>query len=381
MDFDLNEMQQMLLDSAERVMKPRTSVELWRARHGLADGLDSAAWAQFAALGWLALPLPEAAGGLGGSLTDVAFLMTALGRGLAVEPYVSSVILGGHILAGAPGEGFTGIIEGIASGSVRLALAHGEAGSGYDLALKRDTTARPEGTGHVVSGVKSPVLDAPSATHLIVSASLEDAQTALFLVPADTRGVTIEAYPVIDGSRAADVRVQDVVLGPDMLIARGNAATMLVEEASDRAAIAHVAQAVGAMEACLDLCSDYLKERRQFGQPIGKFQALQHMLVDMLVATNQSRSALYGALAAIDAEPPERAHAVSAAKVVAGEAMQFVSRTGVQLHGGFGVTDEYPISHYYRRLIVLEKLNGDIAHHLDRMTRFPPPSDYQFYHP
>ena len=378
MDFELSEMQQMLLDSAERLMKPRTSVELWRARHEEPTGLDAAAWGQFAELGWLALPLPEKAGGLGGSMIDVALLMTALGRGLAVEPYVSTAILCGHILAQGSGDN-SGLLEQVTQGSARLALAHNEADSGYDLAANRNTAARSAGGGYTLNGVKSPVLDAPSATHLIVSATLDAAETALFLIPADADGVTIEGYSVIDGSQAADVRLKDVAAASDMLIARGNAAVALIEEASDRATIAHVAQAVGAMEGALDLCSDYLKERKQFGQPIGKFQALQHMLVNMLVATNQSRSALYAALAAVDAEPPKRAHAVSAAKVVASDAMQLVSRTGVQLHGGFGVTDEYAISHYYRRLIVLEKLNGDTAFHLERMTRFSPPSAYQFY--
>mgnify|MGYP003574955723 CR=1 FL=1 len=379
MDFELNEMQQMLLDSAEKLMKPRTSVELWRNRHNVPAGLDTVTWAQFAELGWLALPLPEKVGGLGGSMIDVALLMTALGRGLAVEPYVSTVVLCGHILSRISDDGFAGELEQIAQGSARLALAHGETGSEYDLTANRDATARSNGDGYMLNGVKSPVLDAPSATHLLVSATLDGAEAALFLIPADAQGVTIEKYAVIDGSQAADVRLKDVAVSPEMLVARGDTITTLIEEASDRATIAHIAQAVGAMEASLDLCSDFLKQRKQFGQPIGKFQALQHMLVNMLVAANQSRSALYAALAAIDAEPSRRAHAVSAAKVVASDAMQLISRTGIQLHGGFGVTDEYAISHYYRRLIVLEKLNGDISYHLERMAGFSPPSAYQFY--
>lgn len=377
MDFDLDDMQRMLLDGAEKLMKPRISVELWRRRKEGATGFDAAAWAQFADLGWLALPMAEEAGGLGGSMIDVALLMTALGRGLAVDPYVSTAIVGAHILA-RPDGGFADLLGRVAGGDARLALAHGEAATGYDLGADRDSRARAEGGGYRLDGAKTLVRDAPSATHLIVSA-MRDGEMALLLVPADAAGVTLDGYPLIDGSRGADVTLARVAVGADALIASGAAAVALIEAASDRATLAYVAMAVGAMEACLDLCSEYLKERRQFGQPIGTFQALQHMIVTMLVSTNQARSALYAGLAAIDAEPARRAHAVSAAKLVANDAMQLVSRTGVQLFGGFGVTDEYAISHYYRALIVLEKLNGDTAFHLDRMARSAPDSAYDFY--
>jgi alkylation response protein AidB-like acyl-CoA dehydrogenase len=177
-------------------------------------------------------------------------------------------------------------------------------------------------------------------------------------------------YPLIDGSQAADLHFFDVSITSDALIAEGAEAISLLDAALDRATVALLGQAVGSMEACLDICSSYLKERKQFGQPLGNFQALQHMAADMLVATHQSRSILYHAIAQIDEQPSLRSRAVSAAKVIIGNALQLVSKHGIQIHGGYGLTDEYAIGHHYRRLIVLEKLYGDIEYHARRLVDF-----------
>jgi alkylation response protein AidB-like acyl-CoA dehydrogenase len=370
MNFDYTDVQQMLLESAERLMAATGTVEHWRTLRSLPDGLDPGGWAQFAELGWLALPIPEDCGGLGGSMEDVALLMTALGKGLAVEPYVSTAVLGAHIVANSAASDMrTALLEAIAGGTVRLALAHNELADRFDVASPRATVAQSSGDAYVLTGTKMLALDAPSAGKLIVSATLDGASgTALFLVDRSAPGVAVAGYALIDGSWAADIEFDKVELAKDALIAEGVGGTALLASAIDRATVALLGQAVGSMEACLDICSAYLKERQQFGQPIGKFQSMQHMMAEMLVAAHQSRSILYHAIAAVDGDAAARTRAVSAAKIVAGEAMHLISRAGIQLHGGYGLTDEYAIGHHYRRLFVIEKTYGDIDHHVDRLA-------------
>lgn len=370
MDFDLSDTQRMLQESAARVMAARSTVEHWRARRGFTDGLDEQAWALFAELGWLALLVPEDAGGLGGSMEDAAVLMMALGGGLAIEPYVSTAVLCAHLVdASATGARRSETFGAIAAGELRLALAHAEVRDRYETGTPRSTTARATPGGYALEGAKTLSLDAPSAHRLIVSATLRDSDSfALFTVDRQAPGVRLAGYSLVDGSHAADIDFAEVAVPSEALIIQGSNATALLEEATDRATVALLAQAVGSMEASLDICTDYMKQRQQFGQPIGKFQALQHMAADMLVAVHQSRSILYQALGQLGAAPAERAHAVSAAKIVVGEAMQLVSRTGIQLHGGYGLTDEYAIGHHYRRLLVLEKSFGDIDYHTRRMA-------------
>jgi len=369
MNFDPSDTQRMLLESAARVMAAHGTVEHWRRRRAFANGLDTGAWAQFAELGWLALMVSEEDGGLGGTMEDAAVLMTALGGGLAVEPYVSTAILAVHVIGhGAVGEAREAMLGAIAAGELRVTLAHAELGDRYEVGTTRRTRARVFNGGYTLNGAKTLALDAPSAGRLLVSATLGESGTlGLFVVDRDAAGLAMDGYSLVDGSHAADVTFDDVVVPEDGLIAEGAEAIALLEEGIDRATVALLAQAVGSMEASLDICTDYMKQRQQFGQPIGKFQALQHMAADMLVAVHQSRSILYQALAALGTAPSERARAVSAAKIVCGEAMQLVSRTGIQLHGGYGLTDEYAIGLHFRRLLVLEKSYGDLEYHTRRM--------------
>lgn len=363
MDFAQSDIQAMMLESAERLLNESAGVEYWRTQRDGADGFDRARWLHFAELGWLALPMPEAAGGLDGTLEDVALLNIALGKALATEPYVSSVVLCGHIATAVEAAP---LLAAIAQGELLLALAHQESGRDA-LSDAAATLARRVPDGFRLSGAKLMALDAPSADKLIISATIEGEQgTALFLVDRDTAGLTLDAYPLIDGTRAADIVLRDVALASDALLAGGNEGAALLAAARDRASVALFAQAVGAMEACLAICGDYVKERKQFGAPIGSFQAIQHILADMFVAAYQARSMLYHAIAGSYEAPDSRAAAVSAAKIVIGEAGQLVSRSAIQLHGGYGLTDEYAVSHYYRRLMTIEKLYGDIDRHTRR---------------
>jgi alkylation response protein AidB-like acyl-CoA dehydrogenase len=368
MDFAKSDIQTMLLDSAERLLSDSSGVEYWREQHHSSLGFDEARWAQFAELGWLALPVPEEAGGLDGTIEDVALLNIALGRALATEPYVSTVVLADHILKRSVGdEAAIEALGAIAGGTLRIALAHRENGTDPLSPDVVATTARATDDGFVLGGGKILALDAPSANRLIVSARIEGEEgIGLFLVPTDHAGVAMTAYPLLDGTRAADIAFTDVALPADALLVGGDRALGVLREAIDRASIAFMAQAVGAMEAALKICGGYVQERKQFGVAIGSFQAIQHILADMFVAAHQARSMLYHALA--NAEQPEarRAAALSAARIVIGDASQFVSRNGIQVHGGYGLTDEYAIGHYFRRLMCLEKHFGDIDAHIER---------------
>lgn len=365
MEFEKSEIQTMLLDSAERLLGERAGVEYWREqRHG-PDGFDRERWAQFAELGWLALPLPEAAGGLDGTLEDIALLNIELGKVLATEPYVSTAVLCAHMLAHGEDEA---LLASVADGGLLMALAHQEAGRDPLAVEGLATSARRVAGGFVLSGAKIMVLDAPSAGKLVVSATMAGEEgTALFLVDRGAEGVALDAYPLVDGTRAADIRFADVPLPADALIACGTDGAALLSAAIDRASVAMLAQAVGSMEACLTLCGDYTSERQQFGVAIGSFQAIQHMLADMFVAAHQARSMLYHVIAASYGDAATRSAALSAAQIVIGEAAQLVSRNGIQVHGGYGLTDEYAISHHYRRLMTIEKLHGDIERHTRRL--------------
>jgi len=368
MDFAKSDIQTMLLDSADRLLSETSGVEYWREQRANAVGFDEGRWAQFAELGWLALPVPEAAGGLGGTIEDVALLNIALGKALATEPYVSTAVLSEHVLKQCADEGRAVELLGeIAAGTLRVALAHQENGA-HPLAVEvADTVARPSGGGYVLSGAKIMALDAPSAGKLIVSARTEGQEgLGLFLLEAEQEGVSREAYSLIDGTRAADIRFNDVALPGQALLVSGNRAALVLREAIDRASIALMAQAVGAMEAANRVCGTYVQERKQFGAAIGSFQAIQHIMADMFVAAHQARSMLYHALANADQEEEVRSAAISAARIVIGEAGQLVSRNGIQVHGGYGLTDEYAIGHYFRRLMCIEKQFGDLALHTER---------------
>lgn len=368
MDFSRSDIQSMLLDSASRLLADTSGVEYWREQRRQPFGFDPARWQQFAELGWLALFVPESAGGLGGSLEDVALLNIELGKALATEPFASTAVLGAHVLAhAADAEKATALLVDLAGGALRLALAHQEPGGDPLAADVTVTAARRTDFGYTLSGEKMLVLDAGGAHAFIVSARTEgDEGTALFLVDADTAGVAIDTYPLIDGTRAGDIRFTDVRLPATALLSGGKPGAALLEEGIALASIAHMAQAVGAMEAAIRICGDYAKERRQFGAPIGSFQSIQHILADMFVASNQARSMLYRAIAGSRSGDAGRRAAISAARIVIGEAGQLVSRSGIQVHGGYGLTDEYAISHYFRRLMSIEKQYGDLAVHSAR---------------
>jgi alkylation response protein AidB-like acyl-CoA dehydrogenase len=373
MDFNFKEEQRQLADALKRWIARDYGWETRRAIVQSEQGSSNAAWAQLAELGLTALPLPEAQGGFDGSAVDMFVVMQELGRGLVVEPYFATV-LGAEFLK--LGGGHASLLERVATGELKLACALGERQSRHDL---RDiaTRAVPDADGWILDGEKKVVLHGEQAGVLIVSSRVSGGQRdedgiALFAVPADSPGVHLTGYRMLDGQRAADVRLTGVRVGADAAIGTPGAGWELLETAADYGAGLLCAESLGAMDALFSATLEYLKTRQQFGVPIGKFQALQHRMADMYIHLEQARSmALLAAVKLASGDASERRRAVSAAKYRVGLAARFVGQQAVQLHGGMGVTDELPASHYFKRLSIIELTLGDSDHHLARFIAQP----------
>ncbi len=371
MDFDLSDEQRLLKDQVSGLIAKEYSFEQRRAYAREPLGYSAMRWAQFAELGLLALPFAEAQGGIGGTPVETMIVMEAFGRGLVLEPYLATVVLGGGLLrfAGSAAQ-LEAMVPAIAGGTLRLAFAHTERQSRYDLADVAVTAKPAAGGGFVLSGHKGVVLHGEGADRLIVSARSaggprEREGISLFLVDPKADGVIVQGYPTVDGLRAAEITVRDVRLGPDALLGPRDHALPLIERAVDLAVAALVAEAVGAMSVMHELTIEYLKTRKQFGIAIGAFQALQHRAVDMLVALEQARSmAMLAAMMAEAQDAGERRRTIAAAKVQCGRSGRYVGQQAIQLHGGIGMTDEYKVGHYFKRVTMIDTLFGDADHHL-----------------
>ncbi|OHC63668.1 MAG: pimeloyl-CoA dehydrogenase small subunit [Rhodocyclales bacterium GWA2_65_20] len=368
MDFNYTEEQLALQDTLRRFIARDYPFEHRRALAKSADGFDREAWKTFADFGILALPFHEDFGGLSGNAVDTMLIMEMLGRGLALEPYVSAVVLCGGLIrdAGSAAQK-EALLPAIAGGELMLALAHFEPGARYELDHVA-TTANATGSGWQLDGAKAVVLGAPSADKLIISAR-DGKGLSLFLVDAKAPGVTLRAYPTQDGARAADIKLTTVTVSTNALIGPAGNALPAVERALDYANAALCAEAVGIMSALNEVTLEYLKTRKQFGQPIGKFQALQHRMADMVIATEQARSMATLAAVRVDSrDAAERSRSVAAAKAYVGAQARFVGQQAVQLHGGMGVVDELNVAHYFKRLTMIGLSFGDADYHLGRFS-------------
>ncbi len=375
MNFDLSEEQQLLADSLKRYLANEYTMD---ARSKIVDsptGWSEKVWAAFAEMGLLGVPFAEEHGGFGGSAVDVMLVMEALGEGLVVEPYWVNVGLAGRLIARAGSEAQQKrILPALIQGKHRLAFAHTERGARYDLGHVQ-ARAKKSGAGYTLDGEKRAVLAGASADTLIVSArtsggAADPAGIGLFLVERSAPGVTVKEYRTIDELRAADVWLSDVSVPAEARLGDEGRALPLVEDAADYATALLCAEAVGAIRFANEATLEYLKTRRQFGVPIGSFQALQHRMVDMVISYEQARSMAYLACVKVDTAPPaERRHAVSAAKIKVADACRHVSQEAVQLHGGMGMTEELKISHTFRRLTMIGQTFGDAEHHLERFAR------------
>jgi pimeloyl-CoA dehydrogenase small subunit len=371
MDFDLTDEQRLLKDSVDRLIADRYDFEARKKYAREPDGFSAEAWAQYAELGLLGLPFTEAQGGFGGGPVETMLVMEAFGRGLILEPYLATVVLGGGLLRRAASEvQQAALIPGIVDGTLKLAFAHVERHSRYDLADVA-TTATRDGDGWVLNGAKSVVLHGDCADRLIVTARTAGAQrdrggVGLFLVDARAEGVARRAYPTQDGLRAAEVTLAHARAEP---LGDPAGAIPIAEHVVDEAIAALCAEAVGTMAAMQELTVEYLKTRKQFGRAIGEFQVLQHRAVDMLVAVEQARSmATFAGMMATEPNPLERARAMSAAKVQIGRSGKLVGQEAIQLHGGIGMTQEYKVGHYFKRMTMIDMLFGDADTHLSRLA-------------
>ncbi|MFD2677538.1 acyl-CoA dehydrogenase family protein [Camelimonas lactis] len=371
MDLTPTEEQRLLRESAGRFVRAQYNADARRKRAEAGEGFSAGAWREFADLGWLALPLPEAHGGLGGGAVEVGMLMEAFGEGLVDSPYVSTVILGAGAIAaaGSPAQQ-ADLLPKIAEGALRVAFAHSERQARYNLADVA-THAVKDADGWVLDGAKTAVLDADEADLLIVSARIHgnraDAKgIGLFIVPRDAEGVTLTTDLRLGGGKVSQVRLAGVRLGAGALLGGLEDALPVIEAVSDHATAALCAEAVGMMQTLVETTAAYIKTREQFGKPLSVNQALRHRMADMAVAVEEARSLALRAALFADAEPAARARAVSGAKAKIGRGARFVAEQAVQLHGGMGVTEELEIGAFLKRVVFFDAMFGGVDHHLKR---------------
>ena len=373
MDFTLSDEQKLLKDSVDRFVAEKYGLDVRRALVASEDGFGRENWKTFAELGWLAIPFAEASGGLGGGPIEVMVLMEAFGRGLVVEPFISTILTGASLVeALGDKEQKVAILPNVIQGKKLITFAHVEPQARFTLSDIM-TTATADGGGYRISGHKAVVFGGDSANHLIVSARTSGDQRdengiSLFLVDAEAEGVTRRSYGTVDGLRAADVALKDVLVGPEALLGEEGDTFAAIESVVDRATAAVCAEAVGVMDSLHEQTLEYLNTREQFGVKLGKFQALQHRSVDMFVACQEARTMTYVATLSLDKPRTERIRAVSAAKSHSGRAGRLVGQEAVQLHGGMGMTDELAVGHYFKRLTMIDTLFGNMDHHLERFA-------------
>ena len=368
MDFDFSDDQRLLKDSVDRLIADRYNFEQRKKYAQEPNGWSADMWRQYAELGLLGLPFPEAHGGFGGGPVEMMTVMEAFGRGLVLEPYFATVILGGGLIRHAGSEAQQAdLLPKIASGDLKLAFAHVERHSRYDL-HDVGVTAKKDGDGWVLDGEKSVVLHGDCADKILVTARIsgghrDKSGIGLFLVDAHTPGVSRRGYPTQDGLRAAEISLarahaEDVLGDPA-------GALPAVQRTVDEAIAALCAEAVGAMTAMHESTVDYMKQRKQFGRAIGDFQVLQHRAVDMFVSLEQARSmTMLATMMAASDDTKERHQITSAAKVQIGNSGKHIGEEAVQLHGGIAMTMEYKVGHYFKRMTMINLLFGDAAHHL-----------------
>ncbi len=374
MDFSLSDDRRMLQETVERYVRDQYDHETRMKIAGSEDGTSKEKWAEMAELGLIGAFLPEEAGGFGGAGYDIVVVMKELGRGLVVEPFLATAAMGAGAVALAGSDAQKEVLEEVIAGAKTLAFAHGEPASRYEYAHV-ETKAEKSGDGWTLNGAKAVVANGDSADMLVVSARVSGAATdedglALFLVPADAAGVERRGYPTVDGYRAAEITLKDVSVGADAVLGEPGEAYDVIEQVLARGVLALCAEAVGAMETARDQTLDYLKQRNQFGQAIGRFQALQHRMVDVCMEIEQANSAVTLAAAKLDAPRAEREKTLSAAKSLIGRVGRQVAEEAIQMHGGNGMTWEYAISHYAKRLTMIDHTLGDMDHHLERFIRF-----------
>jgi alkylation response protein AidB-like acyl-CoA dehydrogenase len=371
MQMKLSPEQEMLQDSANRYLRDRYDFRERSRIVGSAPGYDETRWRDFADMGWLGLSFPEEFGGTGGTIFDVMLLMKTFGQSLVVEPFLSSVVLGGMtILAAGTIEQKQRILPQIASGKLQVAFGFAEPAAGYD-ANDVSTKANRQGNGFRLNGQKAVVLGAPSADLIIVSARSSGAQRdpqgiSLFALERSAPGVNLRSYQTIDGKRAAEVILTDVYVDDDHLIGDVGGAGPVIEETMMAGRVAVVGEAIGALNGAVAQTISYLNTREQFGKKLATFQALRHRLADMYVLTREADA--LGNLAAqafMTGKGADRFATICGAKAYIAEEGRSVAENAIQLHGAIAIADEYIVGHYLKTMVAVDRMFGDVEHNLD----------------
>jgi alkylation response protein AidB-like acyl-CoA dehydrogenase len=371
MDLTLSDEQRLLRESVDRFITETYDADHRRRAAGDPLGFSPEIWKQFAELGWLALPIGEAYGGLGAGAIETGILMEAFGRGLVAEPYLSTVVIGASLISDCGNETQKqALLPKVADGSLFLAFAHSERAARFDLAHV-ETTAKRTPDGWRLDGYKTAVLDGNAAGQIIVSARADSndgtpGKLRLFLVPSGTAGLGLRDYSRLGGGRACNLDLSGVRVAADAQLGDGSDTLSKIEGVVDRALAALGAEAVGIMQIMLDMTLEYTKVRQQFGRPLSANQVIRHRLADMAMQCDEARSIVLRAALMVDAEPVARGRAASAAKAKIGKCACFVAEQSVQLHGAMGVTEELDIGSYFKRLLAFDTMFGGSAHHYRR---------------
>ena len=370
MNFDITEEQQLVKDSVTRFVQENYELEARLAISGANPGYSEDHWKTFADLGWLGLPFSEEDGGFGGTAIDTMLIFEEFGKGLVVEPYLASVVLGGGALRHGANPAQKGeIISGLAAGELKLALAYAEEQSRFDL-HDVTTSARADGDNYIINGAKSMVLNAETADHIIVSARTSGGQVdksgiSLFLIPRETAGLKVEGFPTVDGLRAAEISFNDLSVGAESLIGTKGSGYETLNATINDGILAIAAEALGSMEVLYKDTVAYTQEREQFDHPMSDFQVVQHRLVEMFMEYEQCKSLLYRATLEQAQNAPTAQRTIHALKHMVGKAGYFIGENAVQLHGGMGMTEELRVAHYFKRLLVIDSQFGNADHHLE----------------
>ncbi|HEY7798878.1 MAG TPA: acyl-CoA dehydrogenase [Hyphomonadaceae bacterium] len=373
MDFAFTSEQDMLRDTVARLVREQYDFETRRKVAKSEAGWRPKMWAQFAELGLLGASFPEADGGFGGGPVEAMIISEEFGKGLVIEPYLQTVVIGGGFLRhGGSDAQKEENLPALIGGERIYAFACSEPKSRFDL-HDVSTTAKKDGKGFTLNGHKAVVIGAPFASHLIVTARTSGGQrdtkgVTLFLVPKNAKGVSTRDYPTVDGLRASEVYFENVSVGADAVIGEVDGGFPLVEKVVDEAIAALCAEAIGCFKVLNEATLQYSKTRKQFGQPIGNFQVLQHRMVDMFMAAEQSISMTYMVTLKLEEADRQRKLAASGAKVQIGKAGKLISQEAVQIHGGMGMTDELNVGHFFKRVTMIESQFGNTDWHLRRYT-------------
>jgi len=373
MDFTFNEEQSLIQDQVDQFVQKEYD---WETRQSLSNselGFGEDNWKKFAELGWLGISVSEDSGGFGGSAIESMLIMEAFGKGLVVEPFLETVIMAGGLIDDhGSDQQKSSFLEPAIAGEMHLALAYAEPQSRFNLS-DVVTEAKADGDNFIINGYKSVVMNGPSADQIIVSArtsgtQLDENGISLFIIDSNASGLDKTNYKTVDGRRASDLTFENVSVSKENLIGDQDKGFEILDSAIDKAILAISAEAVGAMEVLYKTTVEYTKTREQFGTAIGKFQVLQHRMVDMFMEYEQCKSLLYMATMKHEEKAEDAKKAISGLKYQVGKAGKFIGQQAVQLHGGMGVTDELNVGHYFKRLTTVGTIFGNTDYHLKKYT-------------